>query len=89
MIWMDKCQLENQQEDSYLVKSNDKHICMRATKNWDIHWNSYCVGLVQTHSKVSFTTQENQNNHTLVEYYDELCILTEYHSPICIRPTLE
>jgi hypothetical protein len=49
---------------NHLVEHNDEKISMRDTKDWDIHGNSGCVGLVQAHTKASFTTQKKQDKDT-------------------------
>ena len=51
-------------ESGYLMKHNDEKISMRATKDWDVHGNSGCVGLVQAYTKVSLTTQKKQDKYT-------------------------
>lgn len=61
------------QKETLLLTYYDKEISMCACEYWNVHGNAYAVRLVETDTKVPFSAQEQEDEHTNVHQTNASC----------------
>lgn len=58
---------------------HDEQVGVRPCENWDVHWHAESVRLVETHSKVPLSAQQQENEDADVHQADTSCEHTLTH----------